>query len=45
MTLLTALKIQGNFAWCLVSYLIKTIPNKMKCKKAKWLSEDALEIT
>ena len=23
---------------------IKTIPKKMKCKKAKWLSEEALEI-
>ena len=22
---------------------IKTIPNKNKCKKAKWLSEDALQ--
>ena len=22
----------------------KTIPNKKKCKKAKWLSEDALQI-
>ena len=24
--------------------LIKTIPNKKKCKKAKWLSEGALQI-
>ena len=24
--------------------VIKTIPKKMKCKKAKWLSEDALQI-
>ena len=24
---------------------IKTIPKKNKCKKAKWLSEDALKIT
>ena len=24
--------------------MIKTIPKKKKCKKAKWLSEDALEI-
>ena len=23
----------------------KTIPNKKKCKNAKWLSEDALELT
>ena len=25
--------------------MIKTIMEKMKCKKAKWLSEDALKIT
>ena len=25
--------------------VIKTIPKKKKCKKAKWLSEDALQIT
>ena len=24
--------------------MIKTIPNKKKCKKAKWLSEEALQI-
>ena len=24
--------------------VIKTIPKKNKCKKAKWLSEDALQI-
>ena len=24
--------------------MIKTIPNKKKCKKAKWLSEEALKI-
>ena len=24
--------------------MIKTIPKKKKCKKAKWLSEDALQI-
>ena len=24
---------------------IKTIPKKQKCKKAKWLSEQALQIT
>ena len=24
--------------------VIKTIPKKKKCKKAKWLSEEALEI-
>jgi len=25
--------------------VIKTIPKKKKCKKAKWLSEEALQIT
>ena len=25
--------------------VIKTIPKKKKCKKAKWLSEEALHIT
>ena len=25
--------------------VIKTIPKKMKCKGAKWLSEEALQIT
>ena len=25
--------------------VIKTIPKKKKCKKAKWLSEDALQVT
>ena len=25
--------------------VIKTIPKKKKCKKAKWLSEDALQIS
>ena len=25
--------------------VIKTIPKKKKCKKATWLSEDALQIT
>ena len=24
--------------------VIKTIPNKKKCKKSKWLSEEALQI-
>ena len=24
---------------------IKTIPKKKKCKKAKWLSEEALQVT
>ena len=26
------------------SLMIKTIPKKKKCKKAKWLSEEALQI-
>ena len=25
--------------------VIKTIPKKKKCKKAKWMSEEALQIT
>jgi hypothetical protein len=25
--------------------VIKTIPNKKKCKKAKWLTEEALQTT
>ena len=25
--------------------MIKTIPKKKKCKKAKWMSEEALQIT
>ena len=25
--------------------VIKTVPKKKKCKKAKWLSEEALQIT
>ena len=25
--------------------VFKTIPKKMKCKEAKWLSEEALQIT
>ena len=32
---------------CISNYskiLIKTIPKKKKCKKAKWLSEEALQI-
>ena len=26
-------------------WVIKTIPNKKKCRKAKWLSEEGLQIT
>ena len=28
----------------IVQVVIKTIPKKKKCKKAKWLSEEALQI-
>ena len=31
-----------NVVWAAV---IKTIPKKNKCKKAKWLSEEVLQIT
>ena len=36
--------------WTVVHYIlqeavIKTIPKKKKCKKAKWLSEEGLQIT
>ena len=32
--------------WCVTLYRrqIKTIPKKKKCKKAKWLPEEALQI-
>ena len=37
-----------NYGWRFVTLVeeavIKTIPKKKKCKKAKWLSEEALEI-
>ena len=29
---------------CIQETVIKTIPKKKKCKKAKWLSEEALQI-
>ena len=28
----------------IVQQVIKTIPKKKKCKKAKWLSEEALQV-
>ena len=31
-------------SWHCTKAVIKTIPKKKKCKKAKWLSEEALEI-
>ena len=37
-----------NYHWRFVTLYrrwIKTIPKKKKCKKAKWLSEEALQIT
>src|SRR5574337_745339 len=37
-----------NYGWRLVTLCrtgIKTIPKKKKCKKAKWLSEEALQIS
>ena len=36
-----------NYGWRLMTLYrrrIKTIPKKMKCRKAKWLSEEALQI-
>ena len=38
-----------NYGWMEVcdivqEAVIKTIPNKKKCKKAKWFSEEALQI-
>ena len=34
-----------NYGWRFVTlYRIKTIPKKKKCKKAKWLSGEALQI-
>ena len=34
----------GGSWHCTEGYVIKTIPKKKKCKKAKWLSEAALQI-
>ena len=31
-------------SWHLQEAVIKTIPKKNKCKKGKWLSEEALKI-
>ena len=37
-----------NYEWRFVTFIqeavIKTVPKKKKCKKAKWLSEEALQI-
>ena len=34
-----------NFLDIVQEAVIKTIPKKKKCKKAKWLSEEVLQIT
>ena len=34
----------GGSGHCIQEAVIKTIPKKKKCKKAKWLSEEALKI-
>ena len=33
-----------NYEWRFMTLYRSTIPKKKKCKKAKWLSEEALEI-
>ena len=37
-----------NYGWMFMTFVqetgIKTIPKKKKCEKAKWLSEEALQI-
>ena len=33
-----------NYGWRFMETEIKTILKKKKCKKAKWLSEEALQI-
>ena len=37
-----------NYEWRFVTFIqeavIKTVPKKKKCKKAKWFSEEALQI-
>ena len=42
--LIECLKIYGQRFITLQEAVIKTIPKKKKCKKAKWLSEEALQI-
>ena len=42
--LIECLKNYGQRFMTLYEAVIKTIPKKKKCKKAKWLSEDALQI-
>ena len=34
----------NNYEWRFMTLYRSTIPKKKKCKKAKWLSEEALEI-
>ena len=33
-----------NYGWRFMEAVTKTIPKKKKCKKAKWLSEETLQI-
>ena len=42
--LIESLKNYGENHDIVQEALIKTIPKKKKCKKAKWLSEEALQI-
>ena len=37
-------ELQMEVHYILQEAVIKTIPKKKKCKKAKWLSEEALQI-
>ena len=44
---LDVIECQKNYGWRFVTLYrrqIKIIPKKKKCKKAKWLSEEALQI-
>ena len=34
-----------NYGWRFVTLVIKTIPKEKKCKKAKWLSEEDLQLS
>ena len=42
--LIECLKNYGHVHDIVQKAVIKTIPKKKKCKKAKWLSEEALQI-
>ena len=43
--LMEYLKNCGQFLDIVQEAVIKTIPKKKKCKKAKWLAEESLQIT